>query len=200
MTVWLVLSICSGWLSCCGRGSLTETRKRTTHPLTDIRLCLYCVPRGVLHEYHLSSRARYTTDRALVSRYAQSSLNYATHLYFCCQRENHRHEVAAGNRTKGLSQCERLFCYTLSLCMRLHVACLLNAEWAGLQRLHTLFILSAVVAPARGALSLRLAALCSRVRRCQPQEQLVSGPTPTTNSYSLGVWVCYHIWRCTVLN
>ena len=124
--------------------------------------------------------------------FAQSSLNYAT--LFCCQREERRHEVAARNRTKGLPQCERsYFCYTL--CMRHAYTCSMQ-EWAGLlQRLYmyALSISSAVVAPARGVLSLRLAALCSRVRRRQPQGQLVSGPTPTSNSCSLGVWVCYHI-------
>ena len=135
-----MLSVCSGWLCSCGHGSLTETRIRTTHPLTNIRLCLYCVPWNTAHECRLSARAYQHFGSCL--GYAQSSgLNYI--FFFCCQREDHRHEVAARNRTKGLLQCDReeSFCYTLGLCIRLHAACPLNAEWAGLlQRLHALFI------------------------------------------------------------
>ena len=55
-----------------------------------------------------------------------------------------------------------------------------------------LFISSAVVAPARGALSLRLGALCCRVRCHQPQGQLVSGPAPTSNLYYMSLCVFGH--------
>lgn len=140
-----------------------------------------------------------------------SSLNCTTASFCCCPGEDPRHEAVAGNRAKGLLQC-RSFCYytSASSMPALHVVCIRYACSMQSRRgcccsdcTVILFISSAVVAPARGALSLRLGALCCRVRCHQPQGQLVSGPAPTSICTTC-LCVCLVIqpyiiiWRCTV--